>query len=99
MITKFKIFENSQEPWDHMKGSYVILGKLDKKYSDFLEKNIALITKVYYPGAWFNVIFDNIPKELEKSLDNLDFNTADIKHISKNKEDLESILKSKKYNI
>ena len=101
MITKFKIFEDSQEeiPWNNKEGSYVILNKSGKKYSDFLDKNIALITKVYYPGAWFDVKFNDIPEELESLLDGIDFHTSEIKYISKNREDLESILQSKKYNI
>ena len=41
MITKFKIFEDSQEeiPWNNKEGSYVILNKSGKKYLLFFETN------------------------------------------------------------
>jgi len=94
MITKFKIFES----WDDKLGYYVILCDVNRKYSEFLKNNIGLITKIYYPGTWFDVKFDNVPTEL-KYLNDINFNTVNIEHISKDKKELESILDSRKYNL
>ena len=93
MITKFKIFE----AFDDKIGYYVILD--DPRYSEFLKNNVGVITKVYYPGSWFDVKFDNLPKELEIFLKDRNFHVDHIKHISKDKETLEAIIQSQKYNI
>jgi len=96
MISSFSSYSNDK--WDDHKGSYVLLSCSGFIYSEFIENNIGVITKVYYPGAWFNVKYENVPKNLEIYL-NREFNTADIKYISKNKEDLKAILVGKKYNL
>ena len=100
MITKFKLFE---EAWNDKIGYYVILTystSSNPSYSNFFKNNIGQITKMYYPGAWFDVKFDNIPTEIEKFIEKrMNFNTADIKYISKDKQELEAILIANKYNI
>lgn len=101
MITKFKLFE---EKWNKETGSYVIMTEPGDREKDiairnFLENNIGKITKMFYPGAWFNVEYDNIPSNIKKYLENKDFNSAYILHISKNKEDLEPYIALKKYNL
>lgn len=103
MITKFNLFEKLEE-WNKETGYYVILtwgGTFDKdvKLRNFLENHIGKITKMYYPGSWFTAEFDNTPDDIQKLLKDRDFNSTQILHISKNKEDLEAILQAKKYNL
>ena len=92
-----KTFED--EKWNDKEGSYVLLSINKENYDNFLNNNIGKITKVYYPGSWFDVEFDDIPEELERMFGKRNFHTNDIKHISKNREDLEAILLGRKYNI
>ena len=97
MITKFKIFE--EKNWNDDIGSYVIVKS--KNHSEFFENNIGRITKMYYPGAWFDVEYDNEPIVITNYLDGKagHFNIADILIKSKDKTECEAYLAAKKYNI
>jgi hypothetical protein len=103
MITKFKIFEELEE-WNKETGYYVILTEPGDREKDieirnFLENHIGRIKKMYYPGAWFTVEFDNVPEKIAKYFNGRDFHQSYIKYISKNKEDLEPFIQSNKYNL
>ena len=102
MITKFKLYEN-KEPWDSLKGEYVVL-KYESRHKDvskFLENNIGKVTKVYYPGAWFDVEYKNPPERVERYLRFIkdQFNTADIIIHSKDIDDCKAYINSKKFNL
>jgi len=102
MITNFKIFE--KKLWNDIEGEYVILKYTrtynKKRYSQFFETNIGKVKKAYYPGSWFDVEYEDIPKVIEKYLENKgQFNTADILFRSKNREDCKAYLEAKKYNL
>ena len=104
MITNFKIFEES-EKWNKETGYYVIMTEpgdrsVDIRLRKWLENNIGQITKMYYPGAWFDVKYDNMPEVIKSRIKGkTNFNSANILHISKNREDLEAIIAGNKYNI
>ena len=77
--------------WDSMIGEYVVLRNTrNNKYTDFLENNIGIIDKVYYPGAWVKVVYDNPPDYIQKFLNNKgEFNIFNLmrfknSHISNN---------------
>lgn len=97
MITKFKIFE--EEKWNDDIGSYVVVR--NDRYPEFFENNIGEITKMYYPGAWFDLKYTKAPdyiiEYMEYSMKG--FNVADILIKSKNKQECEAYLAAKKYNI
>ena len=97
MITKFKIFE--EKIWNDEIGYYVIVKS--KNHSEFFENNIGKISNMYYPGAWFDVEYDNIPDKILRYLDYKagQFNVADILIKSKDKKECEDYLTMKKFNL
>lgn len=103
IITSFKIFE--EQAWNDKEGGYVVL-KCDRnvKYTDFIENNVAKVVKMYYPGAWFRVEFENPPDYIEKFLKMKgEFNSAEILFYSKNKEECQEFIdiknSTKKFNL
>lgn len=94
-----KLFE---EVWNSIEGEYVVLkyDKKKKKYADFIENNIGIIKKVYYPGSWFDVEYDNAPGIIIDLLKNKgQFHRISISIRSKDKKDCEAYLEAKKYNL
>jgi len=93
-----RLFE--EKPWNDIEGEYVVL-TYHKKYNDFLENNIGVVKKAYYPGSWFDVEYNNptevIKKFLKSKGDN--FHITNVLFRSKNREECEAYLTSKKYNI
>ena len=73
----------------------------DRFGKEFFENNIGEITKMYYPGAWFDLKYTKAPdyiiEYMEYSMKG--FNVADILIKSKNKQECEAYLAAKKYNI
>ena len=101
MITKFKIYENINQP---QIGDYVIC-KDDyyDKLNEYLSKNIGeIIGKNKITNIYF-VKFDEMPQIINKFYFNSDnergFIQKDIIYWNKDKSELEVTLNSKKYNI
>ena len=114
MITKFKLYEelNAGEP---EVGDYVIIEKEyddfeDKNNVNFINSSIGYIWKS--PGKSTHIVkYNNIPDNTKQFFQYSDYSDGlkignsiivyndDIKYWSKNKEDLEHVIQSKKYNI
>ena len=105
MIIKFKIFENdNREPEI---GDYIVIKLSDlygvsasSKVTNFLNSHIGKIINKNYPFNYYAVKFD---EEFENE-DTMFFNYGkgldnNIEFFSKNKQDAESYLASKKYNL
>jgi len=78
------------------------------EYRDFIKDNIGQVLSYSDNGLVIFVKFNNIPRNLihlfRKIYKNegdyyVDFHTTEIEYFSKNKEDLEIYLDSKKYNL
>ena len=102
MITKFKIYElmNEISTGEPEIGDYVIINwgyTIDfndvQKLRDHIENNIGKI--IDYGFATYYVKYKNLPRENKIIQISKDY----IKHWSKNKEELELILATKKYNL
>jgi len=110
MITKFKIFENVNENEPEV-GDYVIASSNDFliDLNEFTKNRIGRLYNIFKPlyvdDLSYTVIYDNIPKELDcytfKVYDEeaISLDKEDIKYWSKDKEDLEKILMTNKFNL
>jgi len=111
MITKFKLFENiSTSP---KIGDYVIINEVEFSFSskvfyEFIKSNIGKIESTYISHGgtekFYVIRFDlKIIPDLIVTMFNKDgdrsFNFSDLKFWSSNKEELEILINSKKYNI
>lgn len=110
MITKFKIFEELNIGRPKL-GDYVICGHMEL-YStkpalvNFIENNIGILIKEVRTDSLkgFRVQYFNVPSNI---INNFGpgpskiryFSTDDIIYWSENKEELEEILATKKYNL
>ena len=96
MITRFKIFENSnQEP---EVGDYVVVDRNNDNTSDaieFLNNNIGRIFKIALNNAYYGVRFE---KDYKTDNDFF-FDFEKILFYSKSKAEAEAYLASKKYNL
>jgi len=92
MITKFKIFENINEK--PKIGYYVLLDPKQFSYTGYEEyiNNIGLITMIHGSGEIYKIEFENIYKQINVRI-------TKIKYWSENKEELETLIQAKKYNI
>lgn len=105
MILKFKKFESKK--WNDKEGGYVVLKSgrnVKDKYTDFIENNVAKVVKMYYPGSWFRVEFENTPDYVKKILNNKgEFNSAEVLFYSKNKEECQEFIdiknSTKRFNL
>jgi len=110
MITKFRIYEKMNVN-DPEVGDYVIAESNDflTDLNEFTKNRIGKLYNIFKPlyadDLSYTIIYDNIPKELDfykfKIYDEeaISLNIEDIKYWSKNKEDLEKVLMTNKYNI
>ena len=112
MITEFRLYEiNNNEP---ELGDYVICNNNDRsddleEINYFIDNNIGQIINnksIKYTGYPYIVKYSNIPTEFSiytcyeyDTNDNIQFNRSEILYWSKNKEELESILNTNKFNI
>jgi len=88
-------------------GDYVLLKRTtyNEDFENFIANNIGLITEITNKKRNIEVKFFNVPENIEhlSFFPNgggwTYFKTYDIKHISKNKEDLTVFLTAKKYNL
>lgn len=100
MITRFKIYEkiNLQSP---KIGDYVITkSQQSGAIAIFTNNNIGQLKSIYKND--YRIKYNNIPSELKGNFDGeyrRGFDLRQIIHWSKNKEDLEIILQSEKYNL
>lgn len=107
-----KLYENFNELPEI--GDYVLVDITDanKEYQNFINDNIGRIIFINNPDDWILYLeYENIPKNIRHMFShsapgkqNLTsyvtvLHVNDIKHFSKNKENLEAILASKKYNL
>ena len=108
MITKFKIFENLNEL--PKVGDYVLLNTNKysaKMWQDFIETHIGEIVKIEKEhGGTSNIYeiqFENVTREIQDyffSRDNTKkLRIEEFKYWSSDKNGLEAILNSKKYNL
>ena len=109
MITIFKIFENQDGP---QVGDYVICCDHDMGTPDlqnFIDNNVGLLIKREKDGMYI-VKYENILKEVRSEMRYLDEDGYNHKNValmyyheiiywSKDKEDCESWLSAKKYNL
>ena len=101
---KIKRFENISE--GPKVGDYVICEEGNLNFKDFIESNIGVIYKEdTFRNNKYYVKYKNIPINVKKGfirIDNANVRVMyldEILHFSSNKEELESILVSKKYNL
>jgi hypothetical protein len=97
-----KYIKTYEEKWNQDIGSYVVM--TDNKFPLYFENNVGKITKMYYPGSWFDLEYDNIPHIIQKYLNTKKgFHFQSILFKSKNKEEAEEFIKiknnTKKYNL
>ena len=101
MITKFKLYEeiNQNEPEE---GDYVICSEYEKDIKDFIENNVGQYVH-YEVGARYPYDIEyNIPDNIIKIYFENNcrrFSFDEIKYWSKDKDELESFLAAKKYNL
>ena len=101
-----KKFENVNVP---QIGDYAIVDNtsVNKNLNDFLSNNIAEIVDKYEIETYWGKInyykfkYENIPFGLSESFSNdtIGFTELTIGYFSKNKEDVEARIQSKKYNL
>lgn len=106
MITNFKIFEsiNVGEP---KVGDYVIIkyfnefGLPDKNFEECLKNNIGQIREVDKVDNDYVIEYSELHKKLLKIFNNnlVPFNKKHIEYWSESKEELEALIRSKKYNL
>jgi len=103
MITNFKLYEKLNDGMPEV-GDYVICSKSDFSSDEFVENNIGKILKDdksnYYP---YYITYDNIPDSLidrrVNKIATILFKRKDILYWSKDKEELEAILQTNKFNL
>jgi len=105
MITKFKIFENKIDP---KIGDYVICEEISSsiELKKFIDNNIGYIIDQLSFNR-FTVQYNNVPKNLfiffneqmRSSSKCREMFLTEIQYWSKNKEELENILLTRKFNI
>jgi hypothetical protein len=80
-------------------GDYVICSEYDNDINFFIENNIGEVIDLNC-GYPYIVKYNNAPEGLKnKNFHRRGMYKDEIKYVSKNKEDLESILLAKKFNI
>ena len=106
MITNFKMFETINENSPEI-GDYVICNEIDSEFEDeinlFISNNVGEFVRfdIYDAKYPYYIYYENAPDNLKVYF----FNNArnmridEISYWSKNKEELELILKSKKFNL
>ena len=107
MIVKFKLYESINEDKPEI-GDYVICEDStngDKNLLEFENTHIGRIFADDHPLEEWNYLvkYENFPFSLRSfftfSENSRAFSLSEIKHWSKNKEDLEHVLNAKKYNL
>ena len=113
MITKFKIYEVVYEPTGNdslKKGNYVICEEpAYPELFNFLNNNIGEVINFSTKQQRYSIRYEDVPNNLftyfYKSMRKSGlgghryFNFSDIKYYSDNKEELELLLQTKKYNL
>jgi len=108
MITEFKIFENINIL--PKVGDYVLIkiyDRGDSRLQNFYSDNIGqIMLTTGSDGIYYDVKFENVPNDIKKFFDDdghsYDFKTFPIgrfEYWSESKEELEIMIKSKKYNV
>jgi len=108
MITKFKIYESINDGEPEI-GDYVICDPDFRNLFNFINNNIGQI--INYPSTTdkYVIKYENVPESIYSFFDvNISlsghtykryFQRDEIIYWSKNKEDLEHLIQSKKYNL
>ena len=106
MITEFRLYEMNEN--ELKVGDYVICGSQFEDEYEFIKDKVGQIIKIddtvsYVSYNKFLITYNNIPDDIAdgkiKNDNYISFRINDILHYGKDKEELESILNTNKFNI